>query len=257
MKKISVILTISLLCTGILSGCSMFSSAIPEMTEEEEALVVEYATESLLRYDKKNGDKLGREPEEYKASRLEVVGEESPSPSPSPEGQNLTLPEEEAPVLDSPSIDTNAYADSNSGGTYYELEDALGISDELDLEYVGCSVEDTYPNSIDAYFIMNASAGKKLLVIPFKLTNITGSKIEVNLSDNLSRIKINVNGISKNALTTMLVNDLRYYTEDLEPGESDEVVLIGEFNADEVSSIDSLSIQITEADGTKSTLILK
>ena len=71
------------------------------------------------------------------------------------------------------------------------------------------------------------STGKKLLVLRFHLTNGSEQEETIDLLNTNSRYIITVNdSIRANALTTMLPNDMSTYAETLEPGQSQELVLL-------------------------------
>ena len=88
------------------------------------------------------------------------------------------------------------------------------------------------------FFVMNATEGNKLLVLKFQAENLSDGENSLDIAQSGTRFKIVVNGTEKNALTTMLLNDLAYYQKTLNAGESQEVVLICEIpESEEVSSL--------------------
>lgn len=245
MKRLKVFLGL-LICISLLSGCGMFASKIPELNEVEKSMVVEYAAESLLHYDKTHGDKLLREPVNYTIP--------TPTPEPTPEP---VLEEQKEP---SSETDINANVNSvdiidNTGetpSTYSSIEAALGLSDELEFDYLGYEVKSSYPDSLESYFVMNATSGNKLLIISFALTNITDHTVEVNMPESHARYKINLNGSAKNALTTMLLNDMAYVEGTLDAGQATEVVVVGEYSEEALATIDSLGLVVKLTDGNTS-----
>ena len=72
-KKIILMFSL-ILGTVMFCGCAMFESKIPELNEDEKAVVVEYATESLLRYETKKGDRVKHVNEEL-FKKPEIIGE--------------------------------------------------------------------------------------------------------------------------------------------------------------------------------------
>ena len=60
--------------------------------------------------------------------------------------------------------------------------------------------------------------------------------------ENMEKNIDNVNGEEKNALTTLLLNDLAYYQGTLAPGENVELVLICEIPAEQAEVITSLAL---------------
>ena len=62
------------------------------------------------------------------------------------------------------------------------------------------------------------------------------------------RFKVSVDGVEKNALTTMLLNDLAYYNGVLAPGESAELVLVCEVPVEQSENISSLALVLKSVD---------
>ena len=91
---------------------------------------------------------------------------------------------------------------------------------------------------------MNATDGCQLLVLKFELKNLSEQEQEVSVIPGTVRMKIVLNGSEKNALTTMLLNDLATYQGTLAPQESTELVVVGEYKAEELQNIDSLELKL-------------
>lgn len=254
MKSKSVLFGIILTGSLILSGCSAFESVIPEMTEDEKAKVVEYASETLLSYDKRNGDKIGSKPEGF-VSQTEIIVEGEPtetteinpeeaSPAPS---LDLEIPEDDEGV----SKEEVTVIDNTGEGQsqFTDINDALSVPEGLLVNYNGYEIKTSYPDTLDAYFVMNASSDCKLLILKFKFDNSTGNNLELNMPGYNLRFKIVLNGKTKNALTTMLLNDMTYFKGAIPGGESEELVVVGEYSDEELASIDSLSLMVVNAEG--------
>lgn len=234
-----------------LAGCSQIENKIPDITDEQKDLIVEYATETLLSFDKKHCDKLGSAPEELKFAKPAVEGthediSEISEPTPPPEeipSLDLTLPEDELQPEETEVVDNTENME------FSELEDALNINSEFNFTYEGYEIKESYPDSLDSYFVMSASRGNSLLIINFDVTNVTSDVLELNMPEKNLLVKIVLNGDSKNALTTLLLNDLTYYKEPIEPGASDKVVIVGEYSKEELETIESLALVLKKDDG--------
>lgn len=239
----------------LLSGCSVFDSVIPELTEDEKAQVVEYASETLLLFDKKNGDKVGKQPEGF-VSTTEVIveGDESEvtelnpeEQTPVEEGLNLEIPDDDEGVGPE---EVDIIDNTGSGeSSFTSIDDALNISEAVAVSYDGYEIKPSYPDTLDAYFVMNASQGCKLLILKFGIKNDTPNNVEINMPELNLRFKIVLNGKTKNALTTMLLNDLAYYREVIPAGGSEELVVVGEYTDEELSSIESISLTVVGPEG--------
>lgn len=247
MKRLKAFLGL-LICISLLSGCGMFTSKIPELNDIEHEMVVEYAAETLLQYDKGHGDKVLTKPVNY------TIPEPSPSEEPSPEIEEQVEPDAEKTVDDN---DINAGVNSvdiidNTGDTpssYSTIEGALGLADEVKFEYLGYEIKDSYPDSLESYFVMNATAGNRLLIVRFALNNISDHTVAISMPEKHARFKINLNGTSRNALTTMLLNDMAFIEGTLDAGQATEVVVVGEYQADDLMAVDSLGLTVKLSDG--------
>lgn len=265
MNKKLTILTISLFATSMISGCAMLNSTIPDMSEEEQGMVVEYATETLLHYDRKNGDKIkpktytvvdeeGREiPMEEVEAQIadgQLAGDDTvATPSPEPVMEMLDesgVTEDDVDLINEQNPSENSYA---------KIEEALGLSD-VTIEYSGYEVCDYYPEDMSNYFVMNATEGCKLLVVKFNISNLSGIDKNVSMPYQNIRYKINLNGNTKNALTTLLLNDMATYEEMIPAGGNDELVVVGEYKNEDITSVDTLQLVIKGAEG-NSTFNLK
>lgn len=236
MKK-GWIIGLPLIMTGIwLAGCG---NAIPEMTMEQQELVVEFAASELLKYDVNYQSKLtAPEPEQQPE---EEQGEQPKEPLIEEE----TLPEEIIADTDVTIVDNTGTVEAQN----------ISIADFLDLtgveiSYAGYETVDTYPEgeAKEAYFFMSATEGNKLLVLRFSALNVSGEELSIDLAKSQTRYKIILNGTEKNALTTMLLNDMAYYQGTLAANESIELVLLCEIQDDQTEFIDTLQLKIKSVD---------
>lgn len=236
MKK-GWIIGLPLIMTGIwLAGCG---NAIPEMTMEQQELVVEFAASELLKYDVNYQSKLtAPEPEQQPE---EEQGEQPKEPLIEEE----TLPEEIIADTDVTIVDNTGTVEAQN----------ISIADFLDLtgveiSYAGYETVDTYPEgeAKEAYFFMSATEGNKLLVLQFSALNVSGEELSIDLAKSQTRYKIILNGTEKNALTTMLLNDMAYYQGTLAANESIELVLLCEIQDDQTEFIDTLQLKMKSVD---------
>ena len=236
MKK-GWIIGLPLIMTGIwLAGCG---NAIPEMTMEQQELVVEFAASELLKYDVNYQSKLtAHEPEQQ---HEEEQGEQPKEPLIEEE----TLPEEIIADTDVTIVDNTGTVEAQN----------ISIADFLDLtgveiSYAGYETVDTYPEgeAKEAYFFMSATEGNKLLVLQFSALNVSGEELSIDLAKSQTRYKIILNGTEKNALTTMLLNDMAYYQGTLAANESIELVLLCEIQDDQTEFIDTLQLKMKSVD---------
>lgn len=242
MKKISVLLC-SLGFTCILAGCG----AQVELTEEENEIITEYAVNLLLKYDKNYNDRLVDLAlyEEEQDDELEEgeLAEENPASEDKPE---------EAAANDTQVVDATQEAQASSIEEFYGIE---GFS----FQYIGYDMTAQYPgmgeNPEDAFFAMEATPGTQLLVLKFQAINQSGAEAELDMMRYGTKLRVSVNGeASKNALSTMLLNDLQTYRGIVGAYELAELVAVIEVPTG--TSVDSISLMLKN-DTDSVTLVLQ
>lgn len=232
------------------TGCG---NAIPEMSGQQEELVVEYASDVLLRHSKNYGSKLVdislvQQADERKAEMERAM--EAMKASQAQEDQEADSDEAEEPENKVDIIDNTGGAASESVSSPATIEDFLKI-DSVRISFDGFSAEDFYPDQgEELFFVMNATEGNRLLVLKFRTENLSQSELSLDIAQSETRFKIAVNGVEKNALTTMLPNDLANFAGTLGGGESMEMVLICEIPAQEAEEISSLELVLKGAEDT-------
>ena len=219
----------------LLTGCG---TNYPDLTAEEEIMVGEYAAKLLLKYDANNRSRLiVREelPEEET-----VIGEpEEPVEIPEEEPTVEELPEADSPVVGTEDVPlTNMIA---SPEEFYELAEGISI------DYQGMDVCSSYPpeGQADSYFALEATEGKSLMVLKFKIENHAQTEQKVDLLSQNVLFRITANGgYTRNTLTTMLLDDMSTYVDTLDAGETVDVVLLAEVDNDVANSISTLMLNL-------------
>lgn len=221
-----------------LSGCG---NTIPALSEEQEALVVEYASTAVLKHDANYQGKL---------VDLSTLSNEEDTP----EEETTQEPVEEADIpkepeqMQEPQQDVLS-AEQAEAEIQADAEQILGLQD-VSLTYSGYEVDEFYPkNGNEIYFVMNATPGNNLLVVKFTLRNLLNEEQDIQIQPGTVRVKIIMNGEEKNALTTMLLNDLATYQGTLGPNEETELVVVGEYPVEDLQVIDSLSVKLKNESG--------
>lgn len=226
MRKLG--LTLAVAASLCMTACG---ASIPEMTEEQNALVVEYAAGLLLKYDANYRNRLvdEAEPEEEQPA----VPEEQPAEEPQPE--------EEPEVVD--------VSEEPEAVVYHSIEEFYGI-DGVTVTFMGYELKDMYPDqgAEEMFFAMNASEGCKLVVLHFDVANVSGQDKELDMLSLDTKFKISFNGESpRYALTTMLTNDLASYKGTIAAGGTEQLVLVAELQEDRAQSIQTLSLIMRNA----------
>ncbi|HKM04532.1 MAG TPA: hypothetical protein VJZ04_08115 [Lachnospiraceae bacterium] len=244
MKKIKIIAPFILSGILLLTGCG---ASIPELTEEQNQLITEYAAGLLLKYDKNQHSML---------VDTSIV-ENSDS---SLESNSI---EELIPETNSPEVDGNETIISDNEITMEEIQPIemapfLGL-DGINITYTGYEVCDSYPGDLDEelFLSMDASNNKKLVVFSFDVTNISDKEKLADFLNVDSRYRFFINGGKQNnSLTTMLPNDLSTFHNMLQPNETKQLVLVIEVAPEITENITDISLVIKLSDN-KQTYILQ
>lgn len=222
-------------------------STVPEMTEEQNAQVVEYAAGLLLKYDENYHSRLVEETEEpVKETEAETLEQE-----PEQEADTAASVQEE-PAKETQVIDRTQEA---QGSAARSIEEFYGI-DGVTIAYTGYEVKDAYPDASESdelILAMGATSGCKLLVLNFDVNNISGGDVNLDMLSFNTRFKISINGETpKYVLTTMLMDDLSSYVGTIAAGTSQRLVLVCEIPTEKANSIQTLSLNMKNVseDGT-------
>lgn len=228
----------ALLCTMMLSMTAC-GNEIPDLTEEESQRVGEYAAVTLLKYDANNRSRLV-DPEMVIAKLEKEAAREAAKAA-----------QEEAKTEETGNTGTTEVTmPTAQEDITASMEDFFGLPEGVSITYEDYMVTDSYPEdgATDEYFALDASAGKKLLVLRFRLTNGTEQEEKIDLLNTNSRYIITVNdSIRANALTTMLPNDMSTYEETLESGQDQELVLLLEVNEDVAGAVQAIALRLKNA----------
>ncbi len=220
-KKIGIVLVAAM--SLMLTACG---ESVPEMTEEENAQVVEYAAGLLLKYDQNYENRLVEEdPEaEEKASEKEKT-----------ESDEVKQESQETQAADTSAVEANK-----------SVQGFYGIKG-VEVKYINYELKDVYPdgNVEEASYAMSAESGYKLLVLNFEMKNTTQQDVDVNMASTGVKFKISVNGGQPEyALTTILPNDLSTYMGTISVGDTKNLVLVGEVSEQEAGAIWSVALAL-------------
>lgn len=220
---------------------------MPELTEEENDLITEYAVSLLLKYDKNSTSRL-IDLAAYEEER-EIIEENADAVK---EAEALEEEEEESSLT----VDTEVVdlAEEPKAST---IEEFYGI-DGFSFQYTGYDFKTEYPDmadiETDAFFAMEATQGMQLMILKFHVINQYGA--ELDMSDYNTKMRVSVNGESPKSVLfpTMLLNDIQAYKGVPEADGSTELVAIVE--VPEGTSIETLSL-ILRNDSDNTTISLQ
>ena len=239
-NKIFKGLALGLAGAMLLTGCG---NTIPEMPEEVEKEIGEFAALTLLKYDANHRSRLVDLSVVEAANQKKIEAANKPEPTPTPEkgssGQssNTGQSEQQIPV---PS-------------RFSSMEEYFGLPEGVNLVYTGYDVSDSYSDgsSAGSYYSLDASEGKKLLVLKFNLINNSASRQDIDVLRRGPVCSITVNGsYTRTSLIPMINNNLSTYEGSLDTGASEEVVLLIEVDNDIAGNIGSVSLSLKDGTDT-------
>jgi len=230
-NKLFSVLIIMIFISFSLMGCVELEGV--ELSEDQSAVISEYAAGLLLKYDKSHAAGIQNVydiPESEENNETEEI-EEITEPV---EAQNEDNNVDSIPGTDKPSM---------FDGT---IDQAIGISD-IDVTYSHFEVYTSYPDddSDNLVFSMRAQDGNKMIVVHFNVTNPTDYAQNVDMITRNVRYRLDVNnGTVVRQQQTLLANDLSQMSEMLEAGQTIDEVLVFETEAEIADNITSMSLII-------------
>lgn len=222
-----------------LCGCG---GKYPDLSEEQEQAVVKYAAALLYENDQNRASRLMTEEEMILAMQRRAA-HAYVAPTPIPEegedkehsdGQGTENPSENEPVVETRT-----------------LAEFFGFSG-IDISYQGYFLTKSYPEESgdELYFAMDALTGNELLLLQYTITNLRTEAAQVDILDLKPRFRLFINdGGQINAMSTLLLDDMKTTNCTLQPGESSNVVVVFEVTEEEAASIQGLRLTVkTEED---------
>jgi len=269
-KLLGMTVMVALLLTGCVDN-------MPDMTKEQSELVAEYAAGLLLKYSPNYeyglaDDDVLAEDETIAEETETAVEESSVEESSTEKATESTKVEETEPVTE---IEIHVGADKTEPDVLYipinntekvelkenpyevELAEVINAAD-MGVRYTHYELCSEYPSgSSDSGFTVQPQEGKKLLVIHFELENKAEDTLSCDLFDSGIRMKVNLNdkGFQK-TMSTLLMNDITTYIEEIKVGASTDVVTVMEVDIASEEEIASLNL-LMECGENRSALKLK
>ena len=228
-NKIVLCLLASTIC---MTACG---NSIPEMTQEQKDLVVQYAAGTLLEHLNESGTRL--------------VDTSEPKEEPTLADAVTVTPEGKS------SVSENDIATDEAPKQAMENKETAQISatqllqiEPLTITYTGYEICDSYPEQgeEDLYFSVEAGAGKKLLVLQVAVTNPGQEQVEFDtLHKQNIKYRVMLNGADRHqVMLTMLDNDFSAMDIMINPGETMQTVLLAEVSEETAGQIASVDLVI-------------
>lgn len=232
MKKGKMI-GVAVIAAGLLTGCV---DHMPDMTEEQSALIAEYAADMLLKYSPNYEYKIADE----EALIEETETTEEATEEASQETEQQTEPQKEAETI---AVETDLdIVDAKE----VDFAETFGI-DDVEIRYDSIEVCSAYPEEkVGTGFAVNAANGKSLIIMHFTIENKSDAVITCDLFEKDFDISMNLNGGNyKKIASTLLVNDFTTYMEEIPVDESREVVIVAETEKISEEEIASCILRMT------------
>lgn len=233
-RKIGII---CLTCMIAFSGCNQ---KMPDMTEEQSAIVTEYASSLLLKYNKNYESNLV----DVSENNLETEKEEETKDHSSTTEEILPEEETKDPVIE----DTETPAST--------IEEVCGL-DAVSFSYMNCIITDSYSGGDEGEVIVSydAADGRSLVVLEFDVKNISDKDFMLNMLEVNPTFMIQVANETHKVQTTMLMNDMTTYKGTLAPGETIRLSLTSEFPKESIQQ-NSQIVLLVRKDLTNATISL-
>lgn len=234
---------ISVICVMAVTLCGC-GGKYPELSDEQEQAVIKYAAALLYENDQNRASRLMTEEEMILAMQRRAAHTYMPpTPVPEPEdgedkehsdGQGTENPSGSEPVVETRT-----------------LAEFFGFSG-IDISYQGYFLTKSYPEESEEelYFAMDALPGNELLLLQYTITNQRAEAAQVDILNLKPRFRLFINdGGQINAMSTLLLDDMKTTNCTLQSGESCQVVVVFEVTEEEAASIQQLRLTVkTEED---------
>ncbi|MFP3154759.1 hypothetical protein LQZ18_10130 [Lachnospiraceae bacterium ZAX-1] len=228
-RQVVAILAVCLL----LSGCG---DKLLELTSEEEAVIINASTDKvskLNRFQEKGLTYVAPEAEEPETGALPVISEtDTVEPTETP-----GLPGEETPGTQE-TDDSGAQGESESQAV--SLTEALGIAD-IAAEYAGHTESESYKEG--EVYSLAAKDGNTYVVLAFNLTNTGTQAIECNFLSQQPDFQLTINELPNIPVkVTLMMNDLSTFVGTIEPGQTQNTILLFEVSKENAADIQSMNL---------------
>ncbi len=223
-----------MLITVLMLAFTACGNEIPELSDEELYMVEEYAAKLLLKYDANyQGTTLSDEEIEEQRAEAERRADVQAKAEAERKLREQKKAEKEA---------EKAKEDGGEGNKgdkaevpekeYADIAAFLGL-DGISIEYAGLTFSEVYPmDSEVTQGLAHAPSGKTFMVLAFKMTNTSGDEKTIDMNQiNPSFTIVLGAGVKKSAQPSMRGDNLLGYTGTLAAGETKDVQLFIEVNA--------------------------
>lgn len=233
MKRIRTMLLLVFMMV-CLTGCEDTTS----LTEEQNALIAEYAANEVLQNNPDYEERLDK-PKDASADA-------SGNPESTTQEQSTEELTTEAPLdstLPTPAEDT-AIDDASQAEAAMNLSD-LYSSYKLEVRYTGYKLTDSYEDSDDKSLAVEPTNGGKLLVVKLGIKNTADGKNDVDLLDAGYQYSLETPTGSYTSLLTLANSDFSVYQKSFKKNADKTAVLLFEVPKAAKKPLDGYTLHIT------------
>lgn len=229
----------------LLMGCEK----VTELSDEETALVAEYAAEMLLKYDLNYVDRMV----EGDKQAAEMAGEEADQPEPT---DTQTDTESTVDIVQKDQLEqSQSEQNANSASTQEVISSDADLASILGLSGVTITGTDyllttQYPD--EGEVDLQTADGYQFLVLQFEVENISDGEVSVSLLDQQADYRVQYGEGSASAMLTILPQDLSTLETDLDSGERQKAVLVFQI-PEGIQQLESIELLI-QYNGTNHTI---
>ncbi len=245
-KRICVILLITL--AVMLCGCN---SEVPDLTEEQTALITEYATNLLVKHSEISERNLLSKTELERGITEEEEARERKNKA---DEIAQTYLNAEVEMVDGADVDGGQEAEESQSEMMPPQTIAEFLGEEnFAIDYVSYELCESYPSVGDNefYMAMDATSGNQLCVVKFNVSNLSNQDIEINMIGKKNKYVLKTaDGDSIFAQATMLLDDFSSYKGNIAGNETEQMVLVFEVD-DTITQMDSTQLVIKSDSGEK------
>ena len=240
MKK-GKIIGITVMVASLLTGCV---DAMPDLTEEQSALIAEYAADMLLKYSPNYNYRIADEEalaeEETTEEMIEEATQEQSEVAQEEQTQESVNEMETVEAENSLNVIDASEAD---------FAETFGV-DGVEIRYDFLEVCSSYPKGESGSgFSVNAPEGKSLIVISFIVENKSEEPVICDLFEKDFDVSMNLNNSNyKKISSTLLVNDFTTYIEEIPADDTRETVIVAETGEISEEEINSCILRISSDD---------
>lgn len=254
MKKI--LLTLILIFLSLfLFGCN----EVIDLTDTENEYIAEYAAGLILKYGGYNKDFYSdSDKEETITTTQEITTEDSDVITEEVTTENDNILDNEG-TMDSNNTTESAEDDSEVvDANQFDIAELISNKD-FSIKYIEYHILQEYPSydNDGVFLVIDAPPGYKLLILKFRITNLTREEQSLNLYEKDIKYSITINdNKSAKAMLTILMDDLYTYSGDIPVDGSFDAVLLFQVSDEIANKINSASLNIKYNDD-EATLIIK